>query len=169
MEKKPGIDHGTPEMHRRHLIVYEETSEVRRRARVITTVPIELYYKRSRIDARQYDAANELYRLWYYGAEKSRYVTSRDPREPRGGGAGDGQMELERRYNSARRAIRGLKAALVVYNVVCIGEWLQDIKHVGVPERSRMDYLREGLDDLANHFKMPFIDPPARKKEKASA
>jgi hypothetical protein len=45
-------------------------------------------------------------------------------------------------------------AKLIVYNVVCLGEWAAYIT-AAIPKYKRMKKLRDGLDALAKHFRIP--------------
>ncbi len=145
-------DYGTPELHKQHVINHVKTSDGRRVAIVRSTCPIDYYYHRSIITPQQYDAANILYRLWYYGAEKSSYVTVRDPREPSGEPNYEAKMELEQKYNNAMKELP-VMVRLIIYNVVCLGEWAKYIK-ASVGRDRRMVLLHKGLDQLAKHFRI---------------
>ena len=160
-------DHGTPEMNQRNITRKEVTSEMKQRTRVITSVPMDFYLDRGWVKLGHWDAAEQLYRFWYYGAEKSSYVLMRDPREPKGSyGNENGKMIMERKYNDCMRSIRKLSCWLMVYNVVCMGEWASDVIHVGVGKNARMERLKEGLKDIAQHLKIPVTNETQRKKVK---
>lgn len=177
-------DLGTPELHQRHITAGEETNEVRRRTRVLSQVPIDYYLHQGWLSMQQWESAELLYFFWYYGAEKSGYVVSRDPRQPKGKADSMRREYLEQKYNEAVSEIGGLGAKLVVYNVVCLGEWarsdaelhalkLSNKKHYldaldkKVGRNRRMKLLRQGLDDLARHFRIPAY--PEEKKERQPA
>lgn len=147
-------DFGTPELHKQHVVGQIENGDRRKISKVHSTCPIDFYYHQIIISPRQYDAANTLYRLWYYGAEKSAYVTVRNPTEPRGLANYESKVEMEEKYNAAMVAIKELPTRLIIYNVVCIGEWAKYIK-ISIGRDRRMKLLKEGLDALADHFKIP--------------
>lgn len=147
-------DFGTPELHKQHIVDQVENADRRKISIVRTTCPIDYYYHRNIITARQYDAANQLFRLWYFGAEKSPYVTVRNPTEPRGLADYESKIIMEEKYNDAMGAVGKLATRLIVFNVVCIGEWAKLVE-IALGRNRRMVLLKEGLDLLANHFKIP--------------
>src|ERR1700677_4687237 len=87
-------DSGTPELHERHIV-----EQVGGKHYVRTGVPIDYYLHRGRIKIHQWEAAELLYFYWYHGAEKSAYVTMRDPREPKGRADPMRKEQLEQSYN----------------------------------------------------------------------
>ena len=148
-------DQGTPELRKRHVVTFEETSDVRKRARVMSEVPIDFYLHNGKISVRQWDAANLLYGFWYYGAVRSSYVVSRDPRTPRVEPNVESRGQCQQKYRKAMNAISGKQTQLLIYDVVCLGEFLININHIGVEKNRRLERLKDGLDDLARHFKIP--------------
>jgi hypothetical protein len=94
------------------------------RVQNLVQVPIVYYAQRGWLTPRQYDAAEEFYRCWYYGGVKSMHGISKY--DPNGGGGKDAydvNQQLHDKYEKAKKAIPGLPQALTCYNVVCIGEW----------------------------------------------
>ncbi len=151
--KKDSKDYGTPEFHKQQVVERVEIEPNHRVAFNRTTCPIEYYHNRGLIKSHQYDAANTLYSLWYYGAEKSGYVTVRDPRQPRGEPNYEAREQMEEKYNIAMKELP-VVTRLIVYNVVCIGEWAKYID-VAVGKKRRNTLLQDGLNRLAKHFKIP--------------
>lgn len=158
-------DNGTPEIHKQHIV-----EEKNGRAYVRSDVPIDYYLHRRLITLSQHEAAELLYFLWYHGAEKSSYVTVRDPRMPKGIPNHMRKEQLEQTYNKAMLSIKDVVTRLTVYNVVCIGEWLvglnkeallrghSDRKHylkTAFGINRRMELLKDGLDQLQKHFRIP--------------
>jgi hypothetical protein len=145
------------------------------RVQNLVQVPIDYYAQRGWLTPRQYDAAEEFYRCWYYGGVKSMHGISKY--DPNGGGGKDAydvNQQLHDKYEKAKKAIRGLPQALTCYNVVCIGEWasvlsprkLQFDASTGVVDKEelrpfygtreqKMAWLKSALDDLADHWRMP--------------
>lgn len=162
-------DLGTDELRQHHIVVVTETSEVRRRAQVRTSVPIDYYLDRGWISQRQWDAANDLYTLWYYGAVKSQHSMSRmDAPLPKKGcyapapyNPTEKAIIMEKKYNDAIKSIPSLVTRLVVYNVVCMGEWaaylesMFNMQEAKIGKNRRLVVLREGLDAVAKHFRIP--------------
>ena|SRR5215469_5904074 len=76
-----------------------------------------------------------------------------------------------KRYEEAKKSFRSLAQALVCYNVCCLGEWATYVTPIravldgyssdadrGVLRAAQsqpMARLRDGLDDLAKHFRFP--------------
>jgi hypothetical protein len=162
----PRADKGTPELRKQIMHVSSvalhvgHSAENVQRLQNLVQVPLDYYASHDWISPRQYDAGDELHRLWYYGAEKSGYVLTRMVAKVPGGLRDfETKIILEQKYNAAKRAVRGLLKQLICYNVCCLGEWASYLgfKELGTPVRrmQKMDILRDGLDDLADHFKYP--------------
>lgn len=159
-------DKGTPELEQHHIV-----EQIGKQRFVRTSVPIDYYLHKRYIKRHLWEAGELLFFYWYHGAEKSAYVTVRDPREPKGRGDSFRKEQMEQTYKAAMLAIRGVVPRLMVLNVVCYGEWLahlnQDemIKAASHPapvalarafgKNKRMQLLKDGLDDLAKHFRLP--------------
>lgn len=165
-------DLGTPQIHQQHITVEQKTEEVSRRTRIMSQIPIDYYLHRGWITMQQWEAGDKFHAAWYFGAEKSLYVTTRYDTMPRGTWESESAEKMKKRYVEAVSSIRGLPAQLVVYNVVCLGEWarsdvelhrlkLTNKKHYlealdeKIGKNRRMKLLKQGLDDLARYFKIP--------------
>ncbi len=149
-------DYGTAELRQHHLVTYDETSEVKKRARVLTSAPCDYYLHRRNITQQQWEASEKLFFFWYHGAERSNYVTVRNPHEPSGGkGDPDSKIILEQKYNAAIKALPNAVIRLLVINVVCHGEYLATVNHLAIGKNARMEKLRDALDILAKHFGIP--------------
>lgn len=155
-------DYGTPELrlkiaeaHHGRVPIVQEGNE--KHVRNYAQVPVDFYFRTGVIDRRQWEAAGKLYRLWYYGAQKSNYVMMNllriDGKDPDADG---GDVSAER-YRDAMNALGETFTQLAVYNVVCIGEWAKYL--AGIPVRRRMNCLLNGLDRLADHFRIPKYQP----------
>jgi hypothetical protein len=86
----------------------------------------------------------------------------------------DVNQQLHQKYERAKKAIRGLPQALTCFNVVCIGEWASvlsprklkldtvtgevsetDLRVFYGRREQKMAWLKEALDDIADHWRMP--------------
>ncbi|HZZ81639.1 MAG TPA: hypothetical protein VFE62_24265 [Gemmataceae bacterium] len=105
--------------------------------------PLTLYEGRGIITLKERRAGEKLYRLWYYGCNRSPYVLMRYG-EVRGGSDADAVMLLSTEYYAAIQSIRGEEQRKIAYDVCCIGN---------KAGRGGILPLREALQDLMDHFK----------------
>jgi hypothetical protein len=130
----------------------------------LVQVPLDYYAMRRWIEPRQYDAGAEFHRLWYYGAVKSRFAQMRMESALGGVATPEFNEVCRRKYEDAKKAFRSLAHALICFNVCCMGEFvngtfsgLLDGQLVRIPggRNQKSQWLKDGLDDLAEHFKFP--------------
>ena len=157
----------------------------RPRAHNVCQVPIEYYHKRGWLTARQLDAGIKFHELWYYGAVKIGLAQMKLTSLPGGRPNPDFLRVAADRYQKAKAAIRGLPQALVCYNVCCIGEWASklwpkkvffeegqeitadDLRPFYKDRDQKMEWLKQGLEDLAGHFRIPENKSLPQSKENA--
>ena len=171
-------DEGTPELAQRHIIEVVGKQRFNR-----TGVPIDYYLHQRWIKLHLWEAAQKLYAYWYFGAEKCNYATVRDPREPRGNFDPYKREQMEESYKAALASINRTVPRLVVFNVVCMGEWLAGLNkeamakymqnpthylNIAFGKNKRMALLIEGLEDLAKHFKLKPYDEDKEEKARAT-
>jgi hypothetical protein len=160
-----GRDYGTIELRQQiiaangALPIVQEGND--KHVRNMTQFPIDYYYRQGFMDQRQWESAQRLYRLWYYGAEQSRYTLMRLVL-PTGGEMAN-PAEAAEAYRAAMNALLPDKIAyLIVYGVVCIGDWASYIQ-AAIPRYRRMSKLLDGLTALADHFHIPKYSAPKTK------
>lgn len=123
-------------------------------AKSLVNNTLDYYHKRHWINQHQHDAGEKFYRLWYYGCVKLPY-SQMHYSAARGEGDEDFLKRMKVEYNDALRRIVGAHQRLACYAVCCYGEWAVNLEREGfVPGRQAMHYLRDGLTDLANHFRL---------------
>lgn len=123
--------------------------------RNVTQRPLDRYVVRGVIKPQQYQAGMQLYRTWY-GAGRSPVVCGDyNQRVARGSGGASEAIEMAR--ESYRRALGLLPKAFVgvVVAVCLVGESAGDWAHAaGKREEVGIEYLRDGLDALVEHYRM---------------
>lgn len=144
-------DDGTPEWRKRNSgnIQRVATGPGTSALKIREQVPIDRMVARGQINDEQYEAAEEFYRLWWFGAQKSHYATMRLDDTPRGQSSPESQYDIAFKYQKAQKAIRSVYHQLVILNIVCLQETPKYLNHNPAELMLR---LREGLDDLALHF-----------------
>lgn len=148
------IDIGTPELHQRvQTQVYGSGKDVR--ARTINN-PLDYYLNRELISDEQHYAGRQYYGLWYRGGQAPRYQAMNIMAIPAGTSDGDSMMIMRERYHEATLSFRTAIARQVVFGVVCLGEYANraiEMQSTYAQRRSIIS-LRDGLDDLVDHFSM---------------
>ncbi len=145
------------------------TPQKKKRGKNLVQVPLDYYGMRGWIAEREFLAGTEFHKLWYYGGVKNGYAQMKFAESLKLPPAGDSQNVLADKYVRAKRAITGLVQALLCYNVCCLGEWVsalkpEDLNDEKVGKNRRMYLLREGLTELANHFRLPMYIPNSVKQ-----
>ena len=123
--------------------------------------PLGWLKARGHVDARQYDAGEQLRRDWEM-AQLSPSVTMRWDAAPRGRSAaageqltaGEAQVAARARFDRALAAV-GPGMSDVVWRIVCAGEGMRDAEQaLGWPARAGKVVLCLALDRLADHYGM---------------
>jgi hypothetical protein len=100
-----GRDGGTPELRKKikdmDAIHMGHSPEGVARVQNLVQVPIDYYAQRGWLTPRQYDAAEEFYRCWYYGGDKSMHGISKY--DPNGGGGRTPMTSISSCTTSTRR------------------------------------------------------------------
>jgi hypothetical protein len=154
-------DFGTPELHRHAHIELTHTVEGHKRAYNSSQTPMDFYYKQGHLGQesytafQRYQAGNRFYALWYHGSSRLPMAQQRwdDIRTGTSHSNFDSRIQAEQAYKEAKSVFKSSVTALIVYNVVCLGEWAKHLTNCGVSRDRRMEHLRDGLDDLVRHFK----------------
>lgn len=140
-------DFGTPEFQRKKQVRIGYASEHRKGARVKHASMLEFYYNSGHIDDTQYAGGYELAKVWRISGKDAR-VTWNYNNTP--GGKGDTEEKVHlvtEAYQEYRQAMSIISYATrdVVIDVCCLDE----------PARARrMPLLRQGLDELAEFFRV---------------
>lgn len=113
---------------------------------------LDYYFHRGMIDESQHQSGIKYHHLWLRGT-KLNAITSRFSQ--RLGGKYDYEYLMEgwREFNNATQSIGNLYAKLATLGVCCIGFWASALEGNGkIPKRHSMTYLKQGLNDLTQHF-----------------
>ncbi len=131
-----------------------EDSKNGKRIRNITQTPLDLYLHKGYLTPQQYLAGNEYFRLWYYGAEKNLIKSINWNRESTNKTINpEAPYILELLYKKATNSIKGFNQRKIAFDVCCIGEFLNAV-NISCGKNSRMNLLKNALDDLIKHFKI---------------
>lgn len=143
-------DLGTPELHKRKVIINAESQQTRYRSLDVSESPVCYYYHRGWVNDKQYDAAKLLYVKWYYGAMKVGELRALDLTAVKGLADLERAKQLQEEYDGAMASVAE-QCRNVIYDIVLAGEWASD-GQTSWKARSRMVLLRDGLDCLAAYF-----------------
>lgn len=150
----------TPERLAKGDLVAVETDRGGKEVRTILWPP-DCYIANRLITPRQYFAAQRLYRLWAGSKHQHHHVqVSYEERNTRTGPIYLHGVVVESRflmsleYCESMTAIRGEAERRVVYSVCCYGEFAKNLvaRSRRAAQRTGMELLRSGLDDLADFY-----------------
>lgn len=152
-------DFGTPELAARCDLRMEKAG-TGRRVRNITQVPLDYYLNKGAITQRQYDAGEQLYADFARSGIEGNITSNLKPHIDSAGTPDehimDKQARARERYHRAIKSVGGLIGQRIVRDVCCFGYLLKDIDVPNYKNSSQMAArFREGLDDLAEHYRLP--------------
>lgn len=174
----PNESQTASEFHKNHGTYVETlTQENRKQSRNITQIPLDFYFNRKFISIDQKTAGEQLFEDFTNSGIVCR---SRSLLKPPSDGVATAAMQAQAQshqsYRRAMDSVHGKITQLLLFNVVCIGEWLKDVNHISLPKNEtdylalptdvdikkvpigdRMSRFREGLSDLLRHYERTIV------------
>lgn len=125
-----------------------------KRARVETQTMVDRYRRRGSISQRQYIASQKLYALWWASGSAPVVVSSYGmASQSSGERMSDRQVQARMRMSEALKAAETVLASILVH--VCIYDYAaSDWSGCVGNRRQGLKILREGLDKLANYWRL---------------